>query len=933
MRIHRLCLQNWGQHTALEVTLPPTGVTSLTGPNNSGKSTLLSAIGWVLSPSSRNRYGDRNDIQDGCTNASVTLEFTLEDDFHQPRKHILRKQIRLPDNPNQKSIPETTIQLNGEILSGPQWEQFLSADAHLGESGQFLSLMIAPQEEIHALLRAPLGTRNKELRENLGIALPDIWGETLKEEVANWAQTYAHHAGAIERALTDSETRLQELHSAEQTYQLKLSELPQPETVTEQIAEIEQTIQQLKLHQEKQLNFQELLRELQEAETEKRMLRAQAYPGLPPQGDYSELELPQAKRRLRLLSLAECQQRAKTARGLFEQAQASSVQSWPLSIQEKEALRFALQTQQAQLDKYIIEQEFVQHQIAKLQAEINPQYTPLEAEAEALDSFWQTAAHHTRLPDLIHLRKIPLREVKQNYEQELATAAASLNQAKKERQTLRTEQNLDPFTGTEAADTLIKLWNNRTPEQRCILTGADLSHLAEDLVTQTAESFRALPLVAGSMVLTISSEHQTHLPGLARLTELNQHIGTLEQTILNKQTVLGPLIQALDTLPSDKWFKISIEAIGTCLTQMRHNLACRRQIHQYQGPQPLATSLEQTKKEQSNLNEQIAQLAQAIQLQAALSEIERELTTKLELTESNNFQQLPATNGRPSLEVNPSPEFGALVDLPPEELNIEIDNLDRTIRAEEQIRENTDACERKIEAIKRNLEITQSALANLESALTSAHIDLQQPAELEKQKGAAAESLKTIQQLQALKAQNEQHLQQTLANHQRLQKEQQEIQAEKENLEAAKEAADFFAPRRAPKQLLRAALQEIVEETNRILPETGLEIELSVNPEMDFEVSFERAQKRITEPARRLGCGLATLVGMCLKMALARVLQPNLKFLAFDEPSAQLDALKKEAFCLFLKTLSRQALTGNQILVIEHDLAIAESCDCQIRLT
>jgi DNA repair exonuclease SbcCD ATPase subunit len=110
-------------------------------------------------------------------------------------------------------------------------------------------------------------------------------------------------------------------------------------------------------------------------------------------------------------------------------------------------------------------------------------------------------------------------------------------------------------------------------------------------------------------------------------------------------------------------------------------------------------------------------------------------------------------------------------------------------------------------------------------------------------------------------------------------------------------------------------------------------MELSVSPEMDFQVSFERGQNRITEPARRLGCGLATLVGMCLKMALARILQPNLKFLAFDEPSAQLDPLKKEAFAQFLKSLSQQALTGNQVLVIEHDLGIAQSCDHQIRLT
>ena len=120
-----------------------------------------------------------------------------------------------------------------------------------------------------------------------------------------------------------------------------------------------------------------------------------------------------------------------------------------------------------------------------------------------------------------------------------------------------------------------------------------------------------------------------------------------------------------------------------------------------------------------------------------------------------------------------------------------------------------------------------------------------------------------------------------------------QLREEKDDLQAARETTEFFNARRAPKALLKAALEEIVEETNHILPETGLEMELSVSTEMDFLVSFQRGEKLVTEPARRLGCGLATLVGMCLKMALARILQPGLNFLAFDEPSAQLDPTAK----------------------------------------
>ena len=119
MRIHRICLENWGQHSHLELEFPPTGVISLTGPNDSGKSTLLSAIGWVLSPNARNRYGDRNDIQDGQTSAAVTLEFSLEDNLHQPTRHTLRKLIIVGENPALRANPETTIELMERFSPDP----------------------------------------------------------------------------------------------------------------------------------------------------------------------------------------------------------------------------------------------------------------------------------------------------------------------------------------------------------------------------------------------------------------------------------------------------------------------------------------------------------------------------------------------------------------------------------------------------------------------------------------------------------------------------------------------------------------------------------------------------------------------------------------------------------------------------------------------
>ena len=641
---------------------------------------------------------------------------------------------------------------------------------------------------------------------------------------------------------------------------------------------------------------------------------------------------------MRLLILAECQQRANRTETLLQQATAQAAPPWPTSIEQKQALRTSIHAQQEALQKRIIQNELLQQQIEKLQGQINPQYAPLENEAESLEAFYQAATYHTSQPDRPRLRKIPLKDLRTRHQQQISGLAKKLSQLQEERHNLTIEQGIDPFSGTEAADTLLKLWKNRTPQDRCILTGSDLSHLKEEIVTEKAESLRALPLVTGAAALATPSEQAAYLSHLARLTGLNQEIVAVQNQATQQNALLQPLIETLQSLPSEKWLNISIEAIGNCLLQIKRNLEYRRQIRDYESnPDYSSASLLTDKAQQPELQRQKSELENGIRLQLLLAETREELkklndfNTKLDLARSTAQNHLIAQSPESSLSA-PSTPLSELLQLPSHEIRQQIETLDQIIQSEEQMRETTAALEQKIQVLKDNLQNTETACTELKSALEAAQIDLQEPTELERQKTEALEKLKTIQQLHAVNTQNESELRKTLEARQRLQKEEQDAETEKDNLQAAKDAADFFAPRRTPKQLLRAALQEIVEETNRILPETGLEMELSVSPEMDFQVSFERAQRRITEPARRLGCGLATLVGMCLKMALARILQPNLKFLAFDEPSAQLDPLKKQAFSQFLKSLSRQALTGNQILVIEHDLAIAQSCDRQIQL-
>ena len=922
MIIHRLLLQHWGQHSNLDINFPDSGIISLTGPNNSGKSTLLSAIGWVLAPTGRNRFGDRDDIEDGYSQACVQIEFTLGADEPHPEHHVLSKTITLIEEEGQKGTVTTTITLDGELYTAAAWEEFLSK--RFDQPNQFLQIMISPQEEIHALLRTAVSSRNKELRENLGIALPDLWHDTLKDEVEQWANAFAQRAGANERALSDLEVRLQQLHRFNQSYALALKELPPEEAILRELAQLDQTLRHLNTYAEKQSEIGQLTRELTQLNQRKLTLHTQ-------QPGFSQLDFASKKNLYNRLLVAGAHIRLDQALTALTKTATTTEPAFaafpiPSDLEGKKQLELKLAATRAQTEKAIIEKELIQNQISALKSGIKENFALLELYIPQLDEFSQAALHLTRSPQQLPLRKIALTTIKQQYEQavtKIKTGIAALETQRdqlKKHATSPSQFSSKPFSGDEAADTLTKIWINRTPQNRCILTGADLSHLKEEHIIERANRFRRLPSVTGNP--NLSKQNAPQIQAIEeQITEAKGSLTTTEQA-------RAAFLEQLSLLPPAhnlNWFNLSIEKIGACLKGAQANQQARKQIQDLElalTQNRTATSLAQDRSLKEQLQTQQQSLRTLIELQTTVHHYQSELqklTNKLTAVDPAAVEKILLQ--RPNLQ----------------DIEQKLSQLEKAIQLEETQIQAIAAIDEKISLLTQSLKNAQSALQTLLKDIPE-YIDLkrQSLAEhisiLQKQREDSLASLKQLQQIEALLKKTQSELEQALSQHRNLQAETQQLQAEKDDLQAARETADFFNARRAPKALLKAALEEIVQETNSILPETGLEIELSVSSDMDFLVSFQRGEKLITEPARRLGCGLATLVGMCLKMALARILQPGLNFLAFDEPSAQLDPAKKQGFAQFLKTLSGQAITQNQLLVVEHDLAIAQACDFQVRL-
>src|SRR5213592_1814818 len=105
MKLLRLELQNWCQHTELAIDFPSDPIIHLSGPNNVGKSNLIRAVGRVLAQG-RSDFGDTSDIQYGAKQATIRLTAQTAEGT----KFIISRVIK--DRPN-----KTSLEFDGQTLT------------------------------------------------------------------------------------------------------------------------------------------------------------------------------------------------------------------------------------------------------------------------------------------------------------------------------------------------------------------------------------------------------------------------------------------------------------------------------------------------------------------------------------------------------------------------------------------------------------------------------------------------------------------------------------------------------------------------------------------------------------------------------------------------------------------------------------------------
>ena len=140
MRLLRLELKNWCQHSELDVFFPNEPLIHLSGPNNGGKSNLVRAIGRAVAQG-RSDFGDASDIQFGAKQASIRLTALT----HERVQFTLSRTIK-------ERQSKAALEFEDKVLTSAEEIQ-RQLQEWFGRQETLLELLIAPQGQIASLIR------------------------------------------------------------------------------------------------------------------------------------------------------------------------------------------------------------------------------------------------------------------------------------------------------------------------------------------------------------------------------------------------------------------------------------------------------------------------------------------------------------------------------------------------------------------------------------------------------------------------------------------------------------------------------------------------------------------------------------------------------------------------------------------------------------
>ena len=876
MKLLRLELKNWCQHSELDIAFPEEPIIHLSGPNNGGKSNLIRAIGRVVAQG-RSDFGDASDIRFGTKQASIRLTALT----HERTQFTLSRVIK-----EHQSKP--TLEFDDKMLTGAEEIQRQMRE-WFGRQETLLELLIAPQGQIASLVKERGKDRLTKFIEVCGFK-----GFLQKQAALNKFQRAYPTIIDPGPLILDVEGKLRQ---AEQQIAEKKSALqaqPDRNGLLGELAGLQQT-KTLRESTEKEL-----------AAKREDLAKAQANVGT---------QLP---------NLEELQNRIQTIRGALDGGQAA------LRHQKAEKARREFEQAQRELaglpedttnyGQQLQENSNALQTMLKRRSEIARAHTALEQlrkDLETLDkSITQSQKTITDLKHSTNWYGLSLEQISQlqTSSYQLQVQEQALNRQKERLAQLETvpRPSAEMLKACQASEAklqeLISLHRHATATadtcplcQRAWEAAAvlqrrrELDAQAKELQQDVSKSQQA------------AAEYQKWIQAQTEIPKLREQMQKAESACAEKRRELAAQMAALQ-LPESEIAQVGVviagyqkvrEAMNPPVQEartLRDQIALDTAADQERAAEDgrLAQDLEkgnqrirellQQQIEASNRATKAARLKQQIEtLQRQVAEREQDLGAKPE-------------------DYQPEADYQELCQARERELNQAQDGFQRASRDWTERFEQL----RTVEALK--------------TGITSAEQKVEVLVWGQVQEERTTQVQQIIAQIQQLSTEInllQQQADKLGVQMNELQREKQRFDQQAGNVADMQAVSAFLSYDNGPQKFLTSFFQEALGQTNLLLSEMGLPVKLHMGTDLEIMVEDRNAQE---SSALALGGGYSSLVGIAFRIALQRMILPRVHVLILDEPSTHIDEANMELLIPFFEKLKENLSHYGieQCLIIDH---------------
>lgn len=874
MKLKKLQLENWCQHSNLSIVFPDDALVRLGGTNNCGKTNLIRAIGRVLAQG-RSDFGDINDVQYGQDHASIVLDALNSERVPFTLSRIIKDktEVSLIIDGQEPIIRSESIQ-----LQLTEW---------FGRQDTLLSLFIAQQGEIASLLKAKGRDRLVQFIEICGFK-----GFLKRQEALNkFIKVYP--------SIQDPGPILADLASRVQAAKLSVA------TKNAEVSKLEKlNILRLRINK---LRAEKLVLEQQVADLDrkKKELGVTAVDTTPlPDLASIQASITAQEFELRRLQDGITQQAAADARKELSQVKQAlgrillDATDYSKAIQE---ISVALQADIAQ--KAAIE---------KKESGLTAAQDKLK---ELIDVITLSDKLLASLPYSVNWMERPIAELKQIMILLSKREAASANQNKFKEQLVALALVPAPTEGelallNSAENSKIELIDLKKHAQNAITTGHEDCPLCQQPWLKSAIAARIKELEQGINGIELAQEQSakaksTYTKWIEAQASQSKIREQLQVETVTVNTVTSDIQKLLTTWKLKESELVHIHDIFANYTRVRDAITAPRE--QLVKDRLAVKSLEQEVAGLTSIKPHLE-----LRISGATKQVSdllsKQATAQVQVNEQVRLQQQIKT-----AEANIHKLYANIKDIP--NFDTSIDYKQEATKAESKLaalrNELRQGGERYTQAQK--ISQLQSEVRNLLQKISEnpwTNEQDQQLAQLEQQvnvqQQTEAELRLLEEQISALNIEIHTNQEQLAL-----------FKIQSKNLADMQAVSSFLSYDNGPQKFLQVFFQDTLNQTNLLLSEMGLPVSLHMGE--DLEIMVTDSKKRVSS-SLALGGGFSNLIGIAFRIALQKMILPRVNTVILDEPSTHIDEGNMELLVPFFEHLKDNLHTYGieQCLLIDH---------------